>query len=391
MYCSKCGNKLKEDSKFCSKCGKKIDVTRQENKISEKKIRFLKFDSSRKKLISVIIIVMALSGLGLFYSIFTNKLNDYSAGEDKKSAAVNDNSVTDTDIDIHGKKNHEYIYVIKNDNNKYLCKENEYNERGDVIKSQAYHDGGKIMSKSDHLYDEKGLLIKSESYDYDSEGHWTEEYEYDENGNNILITSNDGEYVFKHEYIYDDRGNEIRYINYDSAGEGHISYDKQYDMDNNMIKETIYNDFGSVMYYTNYKYNNGCVVEEAKYDVSDYKDDELEELTVYEYDQQKNLVQEKTYNISLNPDMTTYWLDEYAYDENGNQIMEKKYRPMGEVYIWNEYVFDQNNNMIEHRVLDEFGNITSKDIYTYDEYGRIVLEETYVKNELKYAKEHVWE
>ena len=33
MYCNKCGNEIKEDSKFCDKCGAKVDV---EEKISIK-------------------------------------------------------------------------------------------------------------------------------------------------------------------------------------------------------------------------------------------------------------------------------------------------------------------------------------------------------------------
>ena len=33
MYCSKCGNELKDDMKFCNKCGNKVDNKIETNNI----------------------------------------------------------------------------------------------------------------------------------------------------------------------------------------------------------------------------------------------------------------------------------------------------------------------------------------------------------------------
>ena len=70
MYCSKCGNELKEDDLFCNKCGNKIISENNKNKTGNKKV-----EKNKCKIIivGIAIIVIISIVLGIF---FYNKQND---------------------------------------------------------------------------------------------------------------------------------------------------------------------------------------------------------------------------------------------------------------------------------------------------------------------------
>lgn len=66
MYCSNCGNKLKEDEQFCSKCGAKIEETQKEIKKSYEKEYELSKRTLKMSLISMLLVVIISLVLNTF-------------------------------------------------------------------------------------------------------------------------------------------------------------------------------------------------------------------------------------------------------------------------------------------------------------------------------------
>ena len=64
MYCSKCGNKLKENAKFCGVCGTNIEEKIQEVKETPKVIEIeekeTKIESKANNIIVLIIVLLTL-------------------------------------------------------------------------------------------------------------------------------------------------------------------------------------------------------------------------------------------------------------------------------------------------------------------------------------------
>lgn len=80
MFCTKCGNKIKDDAKFCSKCGNLVKI-KEEKKEVKKEIIYQeekKIDSicSNKIIIALALffLVFSISLIGII-SYFTNSLN----------------------------------------------------------------------------------------------------------------------------------------------------------------------------------------------------------------------------------------------------------------------------------------------------------------------------
>ena len=232
-------------------------------------------------------------------------------------------------------------------------------------------------------------LLVTETY-YDGEGAATSQsqikYEYDLAGNQIrvLLGHEQGSY---YEYNYDDSGNLSEEVIYeDGVITSHVKY--EYDEDGRKIKSFVcfgedskmvsvyqYNYFGNMTMEATYSYygeiiSKTCYLYEYGRDNlirrNFFKEDILEGVEEYVYDDSGNLSKEVSYDAEGN----IIWLCEY--DISGNLIKEENYDEEGNALWFYGYDYDENDNMIEETTLsyikkyeyDEQNNKT-KEIYNF--------------------------
>lgn len=217
-------------------------------------------------------------------------------------------------------------------------------------------------SYTEYVYDDKGQPIKEiHTYTYEGEEHSDEylyNYEFDDNGFVISEQSDPGGYFIE---VYNDYGDLIkfdRYI-YNEDGTKHPSipdyYEYKYDENGRMIEKKV-DDFEQ--YTSTYTYNidGNLLTERIVYDDGTVKTAQCT------YDTNGRLIFEKDiYNNEY----------KYEYDENGRMTKGKIVICENHHYIYAEDI-----------IYDEEGNFSVNDSYAthkFDKNGNLIEKENYAK------------
>lgn len=222
-----------------------------------------------------------------------------------------------------------------------------YDNLGQLVKAVYYSFYDNEMEYSIHVeytYNDKGQIIKGNSYYYE-EPEYTITYTYNEND---LMTCAEvtsayyGDvYSEKMEFSYNDEGLRIKDVYSINEGFGDVVED-----------------------ITKYYYENGLMVREEWY-LHEDGENYLNEVYLYEYDEQGNCIIEKTCDI----EGSVEYIIEYRHDINiGNDIVH--YYNDLEEYV---YIYPTHNNMITG----------------YTEYNLGDNGEFYVANECEYSYDEV--
>ena len=106
MYCSKCGKKIENNSKFCANCGKQVGNSKDKRKISNQKLN--KVGHSLKSNVVILLVVCLISVLAAVY--FFNKASDMSS--DNKVGGIFFGGHKYDDEEIEKTKNYGIISVV---------------------------------------------------------------------------------------------------------------------------------------------------------------------------------------------------------------------------------------------------------------------------------------
>jgi antitoxin component YwqK of YwqJK toxin-antitoxin module len=206
------------------------------------------------------------------------------------------------------------------DKNGYKIRDEVYSEGVVKFYNTYGYDDGKVSEA--RLYDDENILLKIETYVYDQSGDLKdltivsevngdrEEIErnesvfkktlYDKSGFKIMVYENDltglneaysyyKRGVIDYKYELSPVSDKIKKTYY---RDGMITNDVEYDLDGNKIKETGYQK-GEVKNYTKFEYNEtGKQIKRLNYN----KDDSLERVYKYEYDEKGIIIRIKTYD-----------------------------------------------------------------------------------------------
>ena len=128
---------------------------------------------------------------------------------------------------------------------------NNYDGKGNSIKSIHYDEFGKETFRSENKFDDKGSIISSDAYDNGirrKEDNSKIGYEYDSKNNVIEIkeSNRQGRYDGKTRYQYDQRGNVIERLMYNEHDKLIYKSFTRYDSKNNNIEMVGYDADGSV-------------------------------------------------------------------------------------------------------------------------------------------------
>ena len=222
-----------------------------------------------------------------------------------------------------------------------------YDNLGQLVKAVYYSFYDNEMEYSIHIeytYNDKGQIIKGNSYYYD-ELEYTITYTYNEND---LMTCAEvtsayyGDvYSEKMEFSYNDEGLRIKDVYSINEGFGDVVED-----------------------ITKYYYENGLMVREEWY-LHEDGENYLNEVYLYEYDEQGNCIIEKTCDI----EGSVEYIIEYRHDINISNDIVHYYNDLEE-YV---YIYPTHNNMITG----------------YTEYNLGDNGEFYVANECEYSYDEV--
>lgn len=222
-----------------------------------------------------------------------------------------------------------------------------YDNLGQLVKAVYYSFYDNEMEYSIHIeytYNDKGQIIKGNSYYYE-ELEYTITYTYNEND---LMTCAEvtsayyGDvYSEKMEFSYNDEGLRIKDVYSINEGFGDVVED-----------------------ITKYYYENGLMVREEWY-LHEDGENYLNEVYLYEYDEQGNCIIEKTCDI----EGSVEYIIEYRHDINISNDIVHYYNDLEE-YV---YIYPTHNNMITG----------------YTEYNLGDNGEFYVANECEYSYDEV--
>ncbi len=408
MFCSNCGNELKESTKFCERCGTPVSMLGEQS-VKNEQIEPLVMPKKKKGKKAGLIVSLAvvlsgcIAGTGIYFTSNHYKL--------KKNEKLAESCMRVEDYSGAINYYEEMLRLDSSLSEVYLYIAEAYMESGsmasaeDVIRdgiSATNDDDGSLYallariyrSKSDEALDEGDyaqalqLLADGEAetgdkalkkrIDYVKEhilslpqkeicGPEYRIYEYDASGNKIRMASySDGTCVGceKYEayiYEYDEAGNLIREGHYDEQRreDAYVIYD--YDEAGNPIRATEYQSSGEVISFYVYEYDkDGNPVRVTKY----YPSGETAQSYDYTYDEAGNLIRATEYRSS--GEMSYFYI--YEYDTMGNKIKDTLYDADGEEIRVCEYGYDENGNQIRKA---EYRKSRSS-VYEYDTAGRVL-------------------
>lgn len=92
MYCPKCGNEIKPNTKFCAKCGNEIGIEKQpiESEISEDFEQPLKTKSKKPLIVVVVVIAIVILFTALYFGLQGNENNPFAGISDTDGDGYND-------------------------------------------------------------------------------------------------------------------------------------------------------------------------------------------------------------------------------------------------------------------------------------------------------------
>ncbi len=149
MYCTNCGNKLKENTNFCTRCGKRIKTVTNQNIIIESKAKLpedeIKLIESQKKkgskpkenillsLSIIIIFLLCLISILIISLATNNKKLDYIVNQETEIVP----KATKTEPIIDGFKLFDYEYKLYDPLSKYLSSDWELNNNYNNIDTET--------------------------------------------------------------------------------------------------------------------------------------------------------------------------------------------------------------------------------------------------------------
>ncbi|MBQ2817509.1 MAG: hypothetical protein IJF16_06235 [Clostridia bacterium] len=200
--------------------------------------------------------------------------------------------------------------------------EEEFDENGNVVKSQEYS-WGMLVETVENTYTDSGLIASSKRIFSDG---WVEETSYTYNSKDdleeIAIFSN-GQLHRRTEHTYNELGQLAREVTYLEDGNKYITYTYEYDDLGRMHSKAYFNHADSGNF-----------------------------LVVYGYDKKNRLISETTYDAIENGEYSHRY--EYVYTDDGGQLSER--------YYYNE------NNSLEAVWKYEYdpSSPDSRLVYSYD-------------------------
>ena len=251
---------------------------------------------------------------------------------------------------------------------------NEYDEKGNMLKTTTYFADGAVMEETTYAYDDSGNMLRSSYFLCDYDGYEVKEFEYDGN-NNLLEESNywetEGEKVFYNgvSYRYDGNNNMIEKTTHENIEGGIRDYTicYEYDTQNNLVKEYIPAEGD----YIDYTYNNGNVTYIYSFNFIAEGVTTVEE-TFFEYDAHGNmLLKEERKKNKLERKIT------WEYNSKNQVVKETYYDKNEELKNWLETEYDYYGNKIKYTSYDKDGSINYWNAWEYDEYGTLTKEINY--------------
>ncbi|HOY30594.1 MAG TPA: hypothetical protein PKW80_01825 [Bacteroidales bacterium] len=230
--------------------------------------------------------------------------------------------------------------------NSYLSSHEEYDERGNMIKSLSYNHAGDIHEHYRYTFDEENRMVEQFVY-------------FDEN-----------EIVEHHFFVYDDSNNQIQEkIIYEEGGEAIIEF--FYDENGNMVKRVQKDVDGEVEETETFLFENGRMLCSEMYD----EENQLRSRRNYEYNEQGKLVK-FTY---FTPEPGTGYVTEHYYNEKGLREKTLKYNSGNQLIEKTLFSYDEQDNVTE--IIEEDPLTLKKTCLTYDDKNNAVKHEEYNRDD----------
>ncbi len=157
-----------------------------------------------------------------------------------------------------------------------------------------------------------------------------------------------------------------------------------FDKEGRVVENDIYGDYSGKKFKVFYTYNAQNEVAKKEYQ-SKYYGNHIE---TFSYDEKGNLLE---HIISPKGKKSFERKELYYYDAKANlvkYVVIKKRTELNDKTTYN-FIYDQNNNRIKKIVKGRFKNIGHID-YQYDQNNRLVLEKSYLKNEIDRIREFTY-
>ncbi len=241
----------------------------------------------------------------------------------------------------------------------------QYDANGNTTAYTEYRGDGSLYGKSTWKYSPEGLLLDRTRYDGDGGISYKYVYEYDAAGHEVKC-SRYGEYytlreVTKRKYEGDKQTEEAVY---NSEGNLQSMNKWQYNSDGNVTLEASYGVGGTLehKYVTTYNENG------LKYSVKRYNRDGLVWEEFYYYDEAGNCIKYFEYLSDGKLRSKSF----YTYDENNHRTSYLKYNSEENLIAHEEYVYDQQGRQTKFTTYDPTGMMVACGTRTYGENGNLL-------------------
>lgn len=240
----------------------------------------------------------------------------------------------------------------------------QYDANGNTTVYTEYRGDGSLYGKSTWKYSPEGLLLDRTRYDGDGEISYKYVYEYDAAGHQIKCNYYGENYtlreVIKRKYEGD---NQTEVAVYNSEGNLQSMDKWQYNSDGNVTLNASYGVGGALeeKYVTTYNENG------LKYSVKRYDGDGLVWEDFYYYDEAGNCIKYFEY-LS---DGKMYAKSFYTYDENNQRTSYLKYNSEENLIAHEEYAYDQQGRQTKFTTYDSTGMMVACGTRTYGENGNL--------------------
>ena len=396
MYCWKCGRELSDESDFCPFCGAELEKEKliNDNRVNKRVIACA---------VAVICIIFVIASVVVLRNKKLIAFDTDNTLEKNNNSTVESKENEEIEASINGLR--EICYAHYEDEwaerygvSVYKSYIKEYDKDGNLLMHLEYDD-----PELDEAFVEEKQRIRTE-YEYDSKNNLIIETEYNSNDDVTLMIENvydsqnnlikeerfEGDGVDIREFEYNENGDVTNIYRSGSEQNRYLECEKEYNQ-GELTKETYYFEGGSIDYYIEYTYQNDLLIKESNFDASPLMEKNNEKATVYEYDEQGNMISKSTYHPMADPNMEDCDSEEYKYDDDGNVIECIKRNSWG-ISSWKDFEFDNKGNEIKEIMRSSEGNIAWTIEREYDSSGKLTKVKTFDgEDNLIYWDEHVWE
>lgn len=234
----------------------------------------------------------------------------------------------------------------------------QYDANGNTTAYTEYRSDGSLYGKSTWKYSPEGLLLDNTRYDGDGTISYKYVYEYDAAGNEVKCSRYGENYtlreVTKRKY---EGNNQTELAVYNGAGELQSMSKRQYNDDGNVTLEASYGVGGALQdkYVTTYNEKG------LRYSVKRYNADGLAWEDFYYYDEAGNCIKYFEFLADGSVSAKSY----YTYDENNYRTSYLKYDKDENVIDHVEYSYDQQGRQTKYVSYDSAGTMNAYGTRTY--------------------------